>query len=245
MLLIAPAPSVGVYLGMARGRARAGTILWILAKIWLFGLPAAWYLLVDRQTWSWSLPPEGLGTGLLWGSMWGVIMAAVVLVTYFLVRDRWVTPAKIRTACEPLGLTRPLVFLAAAAFWILVNSVLEEYVYRWFIVTKAEGLLPTWAAVTLSAAIFVVHHAIAMATYFAWPATALASLGIFIAGAIWSVLYVQFESIWVPYISHAIVDLAIFSLAWRMIFSDRPGLAGNGPPGAAEPGGGDDRPGAL
>ena len=41
--------------------------------------------------------------------------------------------------------------MAGIAYWILINSVLEEYVYRWFIYSKCEAAVPPVLAVLASA----------------------------------------------------------------------------------------------
>ena len=73
-------------------------------------------------------------------------------------------------------------------------------------------------AVLVSASVFVVHHILAMGQYFSWQLTALGTVTIFVAGAVWSWLYQRFENIWVPYLSHAIVDLTVFAIGYDLLF---------------------------
>jgi membrane protease YdiL (CAAX protease family) len=65
----------------------------------------------------------------------------------------------------------------------------------------------------LGALIFVLHHTIAMAIFGSpWLANLLASIGLFISGAVFSWLYLKYRSIWVPWLAHAICDVAVFGL---------------------------------
>ena len=38
-----------------------------------------------------------------------------------------------------------------------------------------------------------------------------------IGGVIFSWLYVQYRSVWVAWVAHAIADVAIFAIAWQLI----------------------------
>ncbi|MBI1373785.1 MAG: CPBP family intramembrane metalloprotease [Phycisphaera sp.] len=215
LLLIAPAPSVGVLVAFYGGEGALGVVLWAVAKVWLFGLPVAWRLWVDRQKPSLSPMREG---GLAVGAATGLLIAGVIIGAYFLFAHKLIDADFVRAKLEPIGLTNRWTYLAGVGYWVLINSVLEEYVYRWFIFRKCETLMPKWPAVALAAAIFVVHHAIAVKAYFDWLPTILVSLGIFIGGALWSWMYLRYRSIWPGYLSHALVDIGVFVTGWIIIF---------------------------
>jgi uncharacterized protein len=214
LLLIVPAPSAGVLAGLYADGS-LGVALWAFCKVWLFGLPVAWLLLVDRDKPSSSPVRKG---GLLVGAASGLIIAAIIFGAWWLLAKDVIDPQVMKDALEPTGLLTPKVYFAAAAYWILVNSVLEEYVYRWFVYSRARRLMGARAAVAVAGVAFVVHHALALAHWFDWWLTALASLGIGIGGVLWSILYERYETIWVPYISHAIVDVAVFALGALILF---------------------------
>jgi membrane protease YdiL (CAAX protease family) len=215
LLLISPAASAGGYLAFTAHRGPLGVAAWVAAKFWLFGLPLVWMRFVDRERPSLSKPTRG-GFGVALAL--GIAMAAAIVGSFYAWGRGAIEPAELRKTLEPLHLTEPAVYLGAAAYWVFVNSVLEEYVFRWFIFTRAERLMPGWAAVILSGLIFVAHHTLAMAAYLPAGLNALASLGIFIAAVIWSALYHRYRSVWVPWAAHACADVAIFVLGWRVIF---------------------------
>lgn len=215
LVLIAPAPTVGVLAGLYGGGGALGTAVWALAKVWLFGLPLLWLVAVDRGRISLSpLRRGGLGAGLATG----VVIMAVIGLAYWVAGQELLARAALVERLAPVGLTRPEVYLAATAYWVLVNSVLEEYAYRWFIFTRFEAFLPGPAAAVAAAALFSVHHYVALAAYAPTLAAALGTLGVFVGGLVWSILYARYRSIWPAYLSHACADVAVFGLGWLILF---------------------------
>ena len=144
-------------------------------------------------------------------------MAAAIIAGYFALGRHLIDARHVQEMAQQNGIGTRARFLAGAAYWIMVNSVLEEYVYRWFVFRKCEQLAPPPVAVALSALCFTIHHVLALRLQFEWSVTILASAGIFVGGAVWSWMYLRFRSIWPGYLSHAIVDVAVFALGWQII----------------------------
>lgn len=216
LLLIVPAPSIGVWAAMlAWPDTVTGKTIFFACKAWMLALPVLWLLLIDRGRLSLSPPRRG-GFGM--AMILGLVISAVILLAYFALGERLIDTSHVREMAAQNGIGTPLPYLAGVAYWVLINSVLEEYVYRWFIFRKCEALMPSGLAVLASAAAFTIHHVIALKMQFPWSATLLASLGIFIGGAAWSWLYLKYRSIWPGYLSHAIVDIAVFAVGWLIIF---------------------------
>jgi membrane protease YdiL (CAAX protease family) len=216
LALIAPAPSVGVVAAMIAWPGTFGTVVFMLAKAWMLLLPVVWRRLVERQPLSLSPARRG-GFGV--GIVLGIVISILVVAAYWVVGRHWIDDDHVREMAQQNGIGTPARYLAAVAYWVLVNSVLEEYVYRWFIFRQCERLMPGAAAVLASATLFTVHHVIALRVQFGWNVTILASLGTFIGGAVWSWLYLRYRSVWPAYVSHAIVDVAIFVVGWRILFA--------------------------
>ena len=105
-------------------------------------------------------------------------------------------------------------------YWIFINSLLEEYVFRWFITTKSSILFNNDnAGIIFSASLFTLHHTLALHYFgFLWWQTFLASIGLLSAAAIWSMLYLKYRSIWVCWISHALCDIVVFYIGYNIIF---------------------------
>jgi len=216
LLLMVPVPSLGVLVGMYLVPGTLlGQGLFFLAKAWIFLFPVAWRVVVDKERPSLSPARHG-GFGL--GAALGAGISVVIVAGYFLVGRRLIDASHLREIVGGIGLESPVVYLAGAAYWILVNSILEEYVWRWFVVSKLRDLCRAEAAVILSALAFTLHHIVAMWAYFGVAMVVIASLGIFIGGAAWSWCYVKYRSIWPGYLSHAIVDVAVFGLGYHILF---------------------------
>lgn len=210
-----PVPSLGAWLGLSLlPGTRVGRLLFFAAKVWLVGVPVFWRLRLERRPVSWSSLRRG---GLAPGAALGLAMAAAIVVAYRVLGPLLLDPAAVRQMGAATGLAEWPVYLAGALYWISVNSVLEEMVWRWFVVERFEDLGWSRWSVPASAAGFTAHHIVALRVYCDWPATLVCSAGIFIGGAIWSALYRHTRSVWPGYLSHAIVDVAVFAVGWHLL----------------------------
>jgi membrane protease YdiL (CAAX protease family) len=216
LLLLVPAPSIGTLAGMIIMPDNAlGKLIFAASKLWILLVPIIWVAFVEKGKFSISKPKHG---GFAVAAGLGVLMSGFIFAAYAAFGPLLIDPAGIKEMAAEVGLANRYVYLGAAAYWILINSVLEEYVWRWFVVKQCSAFMSKWGAIALSAACFTIHHIVAMQIYFSWPVTIIASLGIFIAGAIWSWCYLKYKSIWPGYISHAIVDIAVFTIGYILIF---------------------------
>jgi len=211
LVLLAPAPTVGI-LAAAHWTGPVGQFVWAATKLWLVALPAVWYLCIDRGRISLSPVRQG---GIAAGMLSGVGILIAVVAAYALLGRSLIDPSAMRAQLNEIGLGDPRIYLAATLYWIFINSVIEEYVWRWFVYRQGERLMPAAAAVVVSAAAFTVHHVFALAVYFDWPIVVVGSAGVFAGGVIWSWLYARYGSIWPGWISHAWADVAVFGVgAW-------------------------------
>ena len=215
LLLLAPAPSLGIWAAMVAVPGAVGKAVFFGAKMWLLVFPAAWYLLVEKGKPSWSPPLRG---GMVAGALSGLILAAAIILGAWLVDVQHMDLAPLRVAVREMNLASPAAYFAGAAAWTLVNSLVEEYVYRWFVLRQCEALWPSPVAIIASAAIFTIHHVIALNQYLEPSFTALASAGVFIGGIVWATLYHRYRSIWPGWISHVLTDIAVFGLGWWLLF---------------------------
>ena len=66
----------------------------------------------------------------------GLGMVVTIVTTYFLLGEL-VDKEMLYLLLEPVGLTVAWKLGLAILFWVFINSILEEYVFRWFITSKA------------------------------------------------------------------------------------------------------------
>jgi membrane protease YdiL (CAAX protease family) len=219
LALLVPAPSLGALFGMVIfPNSLAGVLLFGASKVWLFGLPVVWLRFVDRTPLSLSPPKQG---GFVAGILSGLLLSGFILAAYWALGDALIDRRFLADKLMAIGLGVPGRYAGGAAYWILVNSVLEEYVWRWFCVTQCERLLSKRLAVLCSALCFTLHHMVAMAVYFKAATVLICAGGIFVAGTIWSLMYIRYRSVWPGYVSHAIVDLCIFAIGAALLFGAR------------------------
>ncbi|MCK5001180.1 MAG: CPBP family intramembrane metalloprotease [Anaerohalosphaera sp.] len=215
LLLLVPAPSIGVLIGMRICPNDFGRAVFFIFKLWLLLLPLVWHVFVDKQKLSLSKPSNG---GFVVAGLLGLAMSAVMITAYILLGKHLIDPQVLKDMMAGIELDDRRTYLLGAAYWILVNSVLEEYVWRWFVVKKCQSLMSTNAAIVVSAICFTIHHVVAMSMFFNWLVVSVASVGLFVAGAVWSWCYSRYQSVWPGYISHAIVDIAVFGVGYILIF---------------------------
>jgi uncharacterized protein len=217
LLLLVPVPSLGTAASMWWWPGTTvGIGLFVTAKLWVVVLPLIWIVFVDKSTLRWSAPRKG---GFRIAIILGMATALAIFAVYGVVIGRgWIDPTEVAARAAQTGLDHRGVYLAGAIYWITLNSLMEEYVWRWFCFRQCEVLFGGAAGVLASALGFTLHHVIALAGQFPWTLTILGSLGVFCGGAMWSWLYLRYRSIWPCYVSHAIVDLPIFILGYHLIF---------------------------
>ncbi len=191
-------------------------IFFLTCKLWLLIAPAYWYLRVEGKEISRSPADKN---GLVMGAFTGILMSAIILLMWYIFGDT-IDVESMLVEMETTGLTDIRIYIAGMLYWIFLNSLLEEYVFRWFVTTKGIDLLGSEVAgIILSALLFTLHHAIALHYFgFVWWQTVMASFGLLSAAAIWSWLYIRYKSIWVCWLSHAICDIAVFGIGYLLIF---------------------------
>tara|TARA_B100000579_G_scaffold120435_1_gene96914 strand:- start:43 stop:531 length:489 start_codon:yes stop_codon:yes gene_type:complete len=157
--------------------------------------------------------------GLRIGALSGILMSAIILLTWSLFGST-IDVESFTGELESTGLNDLSIYLAGMIYWIFLNSLLEEYVFRWFITTKAAELFGNeTGGIILSAFLFTLHHGVALYVFgFGWWQILMACIGLLSAAAIWSWLYLRYKSIWVCWLSHSICDIAVFGIGYVLIF---------------------------
>src|SRR5688572_6760224 len=137
LLLLIPAPTIGVFLAMVPDATRGltwGAAAYVACKIWILAFPALWLLLVEKGRLSFSPVRQG---GLKVGALLGVLTAAAIVGAYFALHT-WIDVDSMREAAERNGIGTPIRYLALVIPLALFNSLIEEYVWRWFVFRKCE-----------------------------------------------------------------------------------------------------------
>ena len=219
LLLIVPVPTISVVVALFLLEGSTGKAVALVCKLYVLLLPLVWTIKVDRHRLRLVRPPRA---GMIAGVISGVVIFAAMLGAYQLLRHG-IDTAPLRAKAQATGLADLRLYLGVLVYIITVNSLLEEYVWRWFVFRQLEAALggSRWrasAAVTGSAALFTIHHVFALAAWVDWRFNALACLGVFLGAVLWSWLYLRYRSIWPAYVSHVCADLAVFAIGYQLIF---------------------------
>lgn len=193
-----------------------GQFFYAATRVWILVLPLIWFLKVDRGKFSLSRPSQ---QDLLVGTILGFLMFSIIAGAYCLVGQHWIDPVNVRVKAQQVGLLNPIAYLISAFYFTFINSLVEEYIWRWFVYRKCEVLVPGTRAVCLAALFFTLHHIIALVAFTGDGLIVIfGSLGVFVAGAIWSWCYLTYRSLWACYISHLLADLVIALIGWKLLF---------------------------
>jgi membrane protease YdiL (CAAX protease family) len=215
LLCLVPAPSLGVASEMLWFPGALGLSILLLTKFWILLLPLAWTLRVDRQALRW---PALNSRGLLLGVGTGLVGATAVVLGYQFVLAERIDPELLREMARANHLLSPSNYLWVALYICALNSLLEEYVWRWFVFSRFEQLLGRRLAVVFAALAFTLHHTLILASQFGLELTVIGSIAVFVAGLTWSWIYARSASIWSAWASHALVDIAVFWAGWQILF---------------------------
>jgi uncharacterized protein len=224
LVLLVPVATIGSLAALWIAPGSIGKTVYIAGKVWMLLLPLAWMGFGRchpgsslRRGWRAQLFPSCSLRGISTGAGLGMAISLLVLGVYIVVRP-YIDPGPLRAAAATSGFGTLAAYLPLGLYLVLVNSLLEEYVWRWFVFRACESLSGGAAAIAAAALMFTAHHVVVLLAYFpAWLA-AIASGGVCIGGVCWSWCFLRFRSIWPGYLSHAIVDLAILWIGWDLLF---------------------------
>jgi len=222
LLLLVPVPSLGVAASMYWWPGTLwGQGLFVLAKVWIVVLPLVWWLRVERRGGpSTSSPPPPPGRRAYGVAIaLGLAIAGAIVAVYALVRALGLLdPQTVAAKAAATGLGNRGLYLLAAVYWITVNSLIEEFVWRRFVFRRFEELIGGGPALVAAGLAFTAHHVLALAAQFSAGLAELGSLGVLVGGMTWSWLYMRYRSIGPCWVSHAIADVPIFVIGYRLIF---------------------------
>ena len=218
ILLVGFVPSISVIFGFKIIENEFHSqIFFVLCKLWLFTIPTIWFFYVEKNIFSIEIPSR---KGLEMGTATGLIMSIIIILTWIFFENSINLEEMVNTL-NSKGLSNVNLYVMGMIYWIFINSLLEEYVFRWFITTKASVLFGKNSyAILFSALMFTLHHTLALHFFgFIWWQNIIASFGLLSAAAIWSWLYLRYSSISVCWLSHAICDVVVFSIGYQILFT--------------------------
>ena len=221
LLLTVPVPTIGMLLALVLfPEASWSKAVFSGAKLWLLAVPLVWLIAIEKQGVRRALtPPRWSNRGMLAGHLTGaIIFAGIAIAWYGFARDR-IDAAEMGQRMRDAGLSTLPLYILGAIYWCTLNSLLEEYFWRWFVYRRLAVFVPGLVAALGSGVLFTVHHVFAIRVYMPWDLTILASLGVLVGGVTWSWIYHRYGNIYAAYISHVYADVIIFWIGYQVAFA--------------------------
>lgn len=199
--------------GQAADRQRLYTETLILEWLTLAGLVLAWVMLERPAASLGLISPQGAG-------FW-IGTCVVLVLTAFLIRS--MRSARRMTEVEKAGhrdsfgdlvhflpqTDREFRYFVGLS---ITAGIVEELVYRGFLLWYLSHHAPLWVAVLLSSAVFGLAHSYQGISGFVRTS---------LAGFAFAILYVASGSIWLPIIAHAMVDILQGAMILEILRRDR------------------------
>jgi uncharacterized protein len=223
LLLMVPATSIGALMTTWVAPGTVGQIIALLSGLWMVILPSLWCRWGDRTLGTIVKPlPINRPQRSTWiaGIALGLVMFGLILGSYWGVGRHWLNVADIRSRIQAMGMNVPLMVFGFGTFQTLVNSYIEEYVWRWFVGHHCRVLWPQRLAIVISAGFFTIHHVILIVAYCdnLWLVL-VGSVAVFAAGVVWGIYRQMYRSLWPSYLSHLAADLALQIASWHILLS--------------------------
>ena len=215
LLLIVPLSSIGALSSTMLAPGTIGQGIALGCGSLTIVLPIGWHVFIDRQ----RLKLSGFQRrGLLTGTILGAMMFGIIFASYWFAGRYWLDIPDIRARVSQMGVNVPLMVFGFGTFQTLVNSFIEEYVWRWFVYHHCQILWSQTWAVWMSAGFFTLHHIILLVAYCNdWRLVAVGSVAVFIAGVLWARCMRIYQSLLPSYVSHLAADLALQILSWQIL----------------------------
>lgn len=200
--------------------SQAAKLAYVLTKVFVIVWPVVCIkILCHSDLPSVNLRAERHRRAIPLGIAIGCLFGAVMIGATFTPIGRVVSDgaSRIRETQEQLGI---LSYYWLFAFFVaVVNSLIEEYYWRWFIYGTLREVTGVTLAVILSGASFAAHHVIITCQYFPLGWALFFGVCVGVGGAAWSLMYEKQRTIVGTWVSHIIADLAIMWIAYRLLFA--------------------------
>ena len=220
LLLLVPVPSLGAWMAFYGSPGQTGQSVYFAAKVWIALFPLMWLLRAEHGWPSSSrLAREDRRLGIVLGLSHGLALSTALCAVVQWKGDAWIDVAHWRSVLSDAGVTTATRYLVLGGFLCLVNSLIEEYVWRWFVLRQCKRVMGGVGGALAASLFFATHHAIVFCAQFGLETGLLAAFAVFAAGCLWSWCYLRFNSIWPGWISHVLIDITGLALGWRLLFA--------------------------
>lgn len=184
----------------------------IFLHILLIGMPIFWFLVIDAKRITFKLARK---KEILLGVKVGLLLGIVILSFYFLfLKQNFVFNTDIYSNLSPLS------FIVFGFLFSFLNSFSEEFNYRYMLFNKLKDLeINENISVLVTGIIFSIHHVLLILPLGSSLLGILTFVTLTFFSCICSCLYQKYDSLYSPYIVHALADLALFIVGFDILFN--------------------------
>ncbi|MFM1650598.1 CPBP family intramembrane glutamic endopeptidase [Brevibacillus sp. B_LB10_24] len=155
--------------------------------------------------------------GLWVGFSSGILLFAAVLIGTRLLLTAGIDGLLIRQTLMSWGLSSRFIWLFAG-YITIVNSLLEEWFWRGFVLERLSVSMPPERSIPLTSLFFSIYHLILGVCLFGWAWGIAITCLVFAVGAFWGWLGLRYQSIYASWFSHMLADLGLMTALVRWIF---------------------------
>lgn len=221
--LIFPSLMTWVYFfWLANSTAAPQLVAKLILVVVQIGFPLLWVIAVQKRH---LTRTRFQRDGLLIGGLFGVaVMSSMFIAYYFWLSrnaDFLAGADQIRAKVAGLNIDSAAKFAVMGVFYVALHSLMEEYYWRWFVFAQLRRVTTLGPAIAISSLGFMAHHVIVLSLFFGWGSflSLFFSVGVAVGGVAWSWLYNRTNSLFGPWLSHALIDAGIFTVGFEIVRS--------------------------
>jgi uncharacterized protein len=228
LILIVPVTSLGVFLSMLIIPGIFGQIAAFVCSISLLLIPVIWTRIDENINLLSSINLKTFRTkGYGVGAISGLVMSFVILIGYWSLGKNYLDLGSVKMQVQQLGLNPYILIFGIGIYQIFIQSVIEEFVWRYFVIKHVMNVIPkvnskvlyNYLASAICSLFFSIHHAILIFIYTNnIVLTLLGTFAIFLVGLFWSMLTIRYKSIIPAMVSHAIIDFTLVVISGLILF---------------------------
>ncbi len=197
----------------------AAQALYTAAKLFTMAWPPLAVLFILREPLvfprnDWGRRLKALPLGLLAGVLMAALLVGLMATPLGAVATE--SAGRIRLKALQLGILE--WYWPFALFLSLVNSMVEEFYWRWFVYGRMRRLTGVWPAHLLAGAAFAAHHVVVATQFFPVGWGILFGSAVGLGGVAMSILYERQGTLSGAWACHLVADLGIMAIGYRLLF---------------------------
>jgi len=187
--------------------------MWLVHKTFLLFFPLLWLWIATGR---FPRPSSPAARGIIPAAGFGLAVGLGAIAIYFLGFSQTFDSSRLKERLAAAGILDHYILFVSLL--TLVNSLLEEFYWRFFVYERGLGFTSSLGALRLSSLGFAAFHLPAL-WLFVGPILAFpCAAGIYAGGYIWGRIYVQSRNLYAVWLSHALVNLSIFFIGYYAVF---------------------------